>query len=266
MRMIKIPTVRGAAKLGAGAVAASAGAGILLLAGQVLAARLHRYAQPDLALAARISTGPAGTTPLRLVLLGDSTALGVGVDRVTDTVGARLADLLAGGPAAGGRRVECSSVAVSGSHAADLAMQVSRALVGTTPDVAVILVGTADVVGLRRPARCAAALYEAVRRLRAAGPAVVVGTCPDLATVRAIASPLRQLGGWLSRRMGRAQAVATQAAGGIPVDLAARVGPVFRADPGTLSQDGYHPSADGYRVWAHALFPAVARAAGVAAS
>ena len=30
---------------------------------------------------------------------------------------------------------------------------------------------------------------------------------------------------------------------------------------GTLCEDGYHPSADGYRVWAHALFPAVAEAA-----
>jgi lysophospholipase L1-like esterase len=41
------------------------------------------------------------------------------------------------------------------------------------------------------------------------------------------------------------------------VDLAAEAGPVFRADKGTLSHDGYHPSADGYRVWAHALAPAV---------
>jgi lysophospholipase L1-like esterase len=36
---------------------------------------------------------------------------------------------------------------------------------------------------------------------------------------------------------------------------------VFRADAGTLCYDGFHPSADGYRVWAHALYPAVAKAA-----
>ena len=40
-------------------------------------------------------------------------------------------------------------------------------------------------------------------------------------------------------------------------------GPVFRADPNTLCEDRYHPSADGYRVWAYALLPAVAHAAGV---
>ena len=47
------------------------------------------------------------------------------------------------------------------------------------------------------------------------------------------------------------------AAGGVVVDLAAETGPVFRADAGTLCYDGFHPSADGYRVWAHALYPAV---------
>ena len=76
----------------------------------------------------RSSVGPAGKPPLRLVLLGDSTALGVGVDRVADTVGGQLAALLAEAP--GGRRVELSSVAVAGSRSADLATQVARALVG----------------------------------------------------------------------------------------------------------------------------------------
>ena len=126
-----------------------------------------------------------------------------------------------------------------------------------------ILVGTNDATRLSRPPEAAAYLVGAVRRLRDAGVAVVVGTCPDLGAVRAFAPPLRQIVGLLGRRVARAQADAVQEAGGIPVDLASRAGPVFRADPGTLSYDGLHPSADGYRVWAHALYPAVAEAAGV---
>ena len=126
-----------------------------------------------------------------------------------------------------------------------------------------ILVGTNDATGLRRPAEAAAYLGGAVRRLRDAGVAVVVGTCPDLGAVRAFAPPLRQLAGALGRRVARAQAEAVREAGGVPVDLAGRAGPVFRADAGTLCHDGLHPSADGYRVWAHALYPAVAEAAGV---
>jgi lysophospholipase L1-like esterase len=90
---------------------------------------------------------------------------------------------------------------------------------------------------------------------------VVVGTCPDLGALRALAPPLRQVVGMMGRRMARAQAAAVLAAGGAVVDLAEETGAVFRADAGTLCYDGFHPSADGYRVWAHALYPAVAKAA-----
>ncbi|GAA5195278.1 hypothetical protein GCM10023322_61660 [Rugosimonospora acidiphila] len=244
-------------------VIAGAVGGIALLAAEVLAARTRRYARPDLTLGMRTSVGPASAPALRLVLLGDSSALGVGVDRVTDTVGGRLAELLAGGAERDGRRIEVSSVAVSGSRAEDLATQVARALVGDRPDVAVILVGANDALRPHRPRRSAAHLGGAVRRLRDAEVAVVVGTCPDLGAVRAFAPPLRQIVGLIGRGVANAQLDEVRAAGGIPVDLARQVGPVFRADAGTLCHDGFHPSADGYRVWAHALYPATAEAAGV---
>ncbi len=105
--------------------------------------------------AARVAR-TAGAPPLRLVLLGDSAALGVGVDRLGDTIGGQLAELLAEGP--GGRQVHLSSVGVSGSRSTDLATQVARALLGERPDVAVILVGANDVTGMRRPAEAAAYL------------------------------------------------------------------------------------------------------------
>jgi lysophospholipase L1-like esterase len=157
-------------------------------------------------------------------------------------------------------RVVLSSVAVSGARCADLATQVARAQLGERPDVAVVLVGTNDATHLVRPGEAATALATAVRRLRDAGTAVVVGTCPDLAAVRAIAPPLRQIVGWLGRRMARAQAASARAAGASVVDIAAQIGPVFRADPGMFCEDAFHPSADGYRVMAYALFPAVAEA------
>jgi lysophospholipase L1-like esterase len=157
--------------------------------------------------------------------------------------------------------VELASVAVAGSRSADLGTQVARALVGTRPDVAVILIGAGDATGLRRPLEAAAHLTAAVRRLRDAGVEVVVGTCPDLAACRAFAPPLRSVIGWLGRRVAVAQAVAAHTAGADVVDLAAETGAVFRADAGALCFDGFHPSADGYRVWAHALYPAVAAAA-----
>ncbi|MEU7608698.1 SGNH/GDSL hydrolase family protein [Micromonospora sp. NPDC049204] len=236
--------------------------GAAVLAGEAFVARHRRYAQPELGLVLRATIGRAGAPPLRLVLLGDSSALGVGVDRLDDTIGGQLANLLAEGPA--GRRVHLSSVGVSGSRSTDLATQVARALLGERPDVALILIGANDATGLRRPSDAAAYLAAAVHRLREARVEVVVGTCPDLGAVRAIAPPLRQVVGWSGRRMARAQTAAVLDAGGSVVDLATETGPVFRADAGTLCHDGFHPSADGYRVWAHALLPAIVAAATVA--
>ncbi|HET8659022.1 MAG TPA: SGNH/GDSL hydrolase family protein [Micromonosporaceae bacterium] len=232
--------------------------GAALLAAEAVAARARRYAQPTLGLALRSTVGDITAPPLRLVLLGDSAAMGVGVDRLADTVGGRLAAMLTRDYA---RRVELSSVAVAGSRSVDLATQVARALLATRPDVALILVGAKDATGLRRPVDAGAHVAAAVRRLREAGAGVVLGTCPDLGAAWAFAPPLRQVVGWLGQRVARAQARAALEAGASVVDLATETGPVFRADPGTLCSDGYHPSADGYQVWAHALYPAVAAAA-----
>ncbi|GAA4577817.1 hypothetical protein GCM10023176_52100 [Micromonospora coerulea] len=236
--------------------------GVAVLAGQAVVARHRRYAQPELGLALRATVGRAGAASLRLVLLGDSSAVGVGVDRFEETVGGQLAHLLAEGPT--GRQVHLSSVGVAGSRSTDLATQVARALLGERPDVAVILIGANDATAMTGPADAAAYLGSAVRRLREAHVEVVVGTCPDLGAVRAVAAPLRQVLGWSGRRIARAQTAAVLDAGGTVVDLGTETGPVFRADAGTLCHDGYHPSADGYRVWAHALLPAVAAAAAVA--
>src|SRR2546421_12988052 len=94
--------------------------GAALVAAEAAAARLRQYAQPDPHLAMRTSIGDPASPALRLVLLGDASALGVGVDRVADTVGGHLAELLAGGPATNGRRIELASVAGARARGADL--------------------------------------------------------------------------------------------------------------------------------------------------
>ncbi|MEV6299452.1 SGNH/GDSL hydrolase family protein [Actinoplanes sp. NPDC051861] len=249
-------------KAAATSLLAGAVGGAALIAGELLAAKARRYAKPTMGLALRTSMGPASAPPLRLVLLGDSAAVGVGVEWLSDTVGGQLARLLAdGSPETGQRHVLLSSVGVAGSRSSDLATQVARALLGDRPDVAVVLIGSYDATSGRSAEDSASHLGQAVRRLRSAGVRVVVGTCPDLGASRSMAPPLRQIAGLVGRRLARAQARAVTEAGGVVVDLAGETGAVFRADAGTLCYDGFHPSADGYRVWAHALYPAVAKAA-----
>ena len=247
-------------------VLAGAMGGLALLAGEIIAAKARRYAKPTMGLALRTSMGPTAAPALRLVLLGDSAAIGVGVEWLSETVGGQLARLLADGTTeTGERHVLLSSVGVAGSRSTDLATQVARALLGDRPDVAVVLIGAHDATALRAPEESAAHLGAAVRRLRGAGVQVVVGTCPDLGALRAIAPPLRQVASLMGRRMAKAQTKAVIDADGVVVDLAQETGAVFRADAGTLCYDGFHPSADGYRVWAHALYPAVEEAALAAA-
>lgn len=203
---------------------------------------------------------PPGSSAVTLALLGDSTAAGVGVRRPDDTVGRQLAARIV----RTGRPVALTSAAVSGSRAADLGPQVSRALLHH-PTVAVILLGVGDALRLTALGVVAEQLGTAVRRLRAAGVQVVVGTCPDLGAAPAWPQPLRTLIGHRGRELAAAQAGATTRAGGVAVDLAAATGGVFRADPGTFAEDGLHPSADGYRLWADALWPAVSRAGAASA-
>jgi len=245
---------------GTGGAAALAIAGLGLLAVEGWIARRRRHLSSDLAPAV---SGTFGSGPeVRLVLFGDSTAAGLGVQRPEQTLGGRLAELLA----ATEKRVRLASVAVSGAHAVDLDAQVARALVHGAPDVAVVVVGAEDAIRFTPLDEIGGDVAAVVGRLVAVGTAVVVATCPDLGAARNFPRPLRQIVAWNSRRVAAVTARATFEAGGVPVDLAARTGPVFRADPGTISGDGYHPSADGYQLWALALYPAVYEASRTAST
>jgi lysophospholipase L1-like esterase len=240
--------------LAAGAMTAAAGAAgavASVLAVEGLVARRRRYVTSDLAPPGSGKFG--GGRGVRLVVLGDSTAAGFGVAVTGETVGGRLAELLA----ATGRQVHLSSAAVAGSRAIDLDAQVARVLVHGAPDVAVVLMGGEDAIAFTPLDVVESELTATIRRLTAAGSAVVLGTCPDLGAARNFGQPLREIMAWSGRRVAAASTRAAEAAGVGVVDLAGRTGGVFRADPGTLSADGYHPSADGYQLWALALYPAV---------
>jgi hypothetical protein len=88
---------------------------------------------------------------------------------------------------------------------------------------------------------------------------VVVGTCPDLGTVRPIPHPLKWIARRWSRSLAAAQTVAVVEAGGRTVALADLLGPEFDAHPDTMfGPDQFHPSAAGYRAVAAAIVPSLA--------
>ena len=200
--------------------------------------------------------GPA----IRVALLGDSSAAGYGVSLVEETPGAHLGSGIA---ARANRRVHLDAFCVTGAKSSDLVGQVKAAL-PTGPDLAVILIGANDVTHRMLPKDSVRYLSEAVRRLHEHGVEVVVGTCPDLGTVRPIPQPLRQVARTWSRRLAAAQAIATVEAGGRSISVGSILGPEFDAAPALLfGPDRFHPSAAGYQSMATVLVPTALAALGL---
>ena len=200
--------------------------------------------------------GPA----IKVALLGDSSAAGYGVDRVEETPGALLASGLA---ERANRRVHLREFAKIGAKSSDLVAQIDRAKL-LAPDLVVILIGANDVTHTVLPSASVRHLSEGVRRLREADIMVVVGTCPDLGTIKPIAPPLKQVARAWSRRLAAAQTIAVLQEGGRTVSLGSILGPEFAAAPALLfGPDQFHPSADGYRSLVTVLLPSALAAVGM---
>ncbi len=206
--------------------------------------------------------GHGSGEPFRMLVLGDSSAAGIGCERPEQTIGAITA---AGVAALSGRSVDLVNVAVSGAKSPDLDGQVREGLDRVPhPDVALISIGANDVTHRLDRVLAVGHLAEAVTALRDAGAEVVVGTCPDLGAVRPIAPPLRQIARRWSRDLAAAQTVAVVEAGGRTVSLGDLIGPDFVERPEELfSVDRFHPSPAGYARAASAVLPSVCAALGL---
>jgi lysophospholipase L1-like esterase len=198
--------------------------------------------------------------PISFAMLGDSTAAGLGVQAPDETAAALLA---AGLSAIAARPVRLTNVAISGSRSEALDDQVTEAL-AADPEVAVIMIGANDVTNRVPPGESVRHLTGAVRRLRAAGCEVVVGTCPDLGSIKPVKQPLRWIAQRASRQLAAAQTIAVVEQGGRSVSLGSMLGDEFAREPLEMfSADRYHPSARGYAAAAAAMLPSMAAALGL---
>lgn len=198
--------------------------------------------------------------PIRMVMLGDSTSVGLGTNDPAETPAVLIASGLS---VVAERPVHLTVLGKSGAASVELADQVDLAL-DARPEIAVIFIGANDVTTQTLPAQAVRHLQKAVRRLREAGAEVVVGTCPDLGTVRPIVQPLRWVTRRWSRQLAAAQTVAVVEAGGRTVAFADLLGEEFTANPGEMfGPDRFHPSVQGYLQVAYAVLPSVGSALGL---
>lgn len=199
--------------------------------------------------------------PIKVAVLGDSSAVGLGVDSTNETPGVLIVNALS---ELAERPVEFTRHAWIGAESHALDSQIRMAL-DETPDLdlVIIMIGANDVTSRTRPSVSVRFLSEAVTRLRAAGSEVVVATCPDLGTIRPVRQPLRFIARRWSRQLAALQTVAVVKAGGRTVSLGAILGPAFARDPLMFSADEFHPSAEGYAAAAAVILPTAAAALGL---
>ncbi len=185
-------------------------------------------------------TGGKGT--LRLVVVGDSTAVGTGAKTVEDAIPGRLGKLLGARWRAVGR---------SGATSAEVLRDYADDAAGGPADVAVILVGWNDALQLRSGAAFGRDLGALVDRLRAASPdgqVVVVGP-PAFADFAILPQPLRMALSAHARSL-------TEVAERVADEHGARFAPGF--DGKSVASDGFHPDGAGYAGMAAAIDRALA--------
>jgi len=211
--------------------------------------RLPRLPEAEGAREGEVGRGP----PLRLLIVGDSSAAGVGVKRQSDALAGHLTRALATQCAA---RVRWQLLARSGITSAQcLQMLATEPL--RDADIAVVVLGVNDVVD-QVPSQHALRSRESIaNRLRNAhGVAhVVFAPLPPVHRFPALPQPLRWVAGADARRHNRA--VAAWAASRddvshVPIDL-----PLNR---GVMGEDGFHPGEPVYRVCGVALAEHIASA------
>lgn len=189
---------------------------------------------------------------LHLVVLGDSTAAGIGADDAAEAYPTLLARRLA---EATDRRVELSVLGVAGARVADVAQEQAPDAAALDPDLVFVGIGANDVTHLTSLGDVRDGIERTLRVLEDTGAAVVVAGAPDM-RAPAWHQPLRYLAGVRGRQVAAAIEDVARAAGVDVVELADETGPFFAEDPEAhFSDDEFHPGPLGYRRWADAIFP-----------
>ena len=214
-----------------------------------------------------LSVEDRGRPRLRLVVLGDSTTAGVGVDRAEDSLPYQLAQRLAEHHR---RPVHVVSYGWAGARIADLVDdQLPRARrplrTGETEpflaraDLVALVIGSNDATHQTPPRRFRRSLRAALDEVRTVVPnahVVLAGIPAFRGALRAI-EPLIFIADQFARLLRRVGHSEARRAGVAYADLAAEV--PRRIEPGTafLSRDQFHPSRIGYGIWADVIFEAL---------
>jgi lysophospholipase L1-like esterase len=199
--------------------------------------------------------GPDTVPEARIVLLGDSTMTGPGLDSCDDLWSHQVARRLAVDV-----RVRLVSVAAGGSRVRDLLVHQLPEAQRLRPDVAVVSVGANDATHGTRLGRFESDLDAIVEAFGEAGTEVVLAGVGDLGNIPRLAHPLKGLASRRSRAFDRAHArVAARHDHVVKVPIGELTDERFRTAE-VFCPDLFHPNRIGHTAWADAAYPFVADA------
>lgn len=207
--------------------------------------RTVRQRTPRLPEAAGARAGSLGDgQPLRLLVLGDSSAAGVGVSRQEDALAGQLAAQLAAQ-----YQVHWQLVAETGVNSGQL-LEKLDALLGQQFDYVVLAIGVNDVTARTQDKQWLHHLQRLQERLTADLQVqhVFISAIAPMQHFSALPWPLNSYLGRRAKRLNTLTArMASQCTGVtfIPMEL--------DTQPHMLAADGFHPSRQAYKVWAEQL-------------
>ena len=150
-------------------------------------------------------------------------------------------------------RSSCTDLAVSGARVGDVVDDQVAGLDELHPDVVLVSVGANDAVHLTSRADFRSG-YEALLAAVPDGALVVLLGVPDMGAPPRYLQPLRGLAAFRGRQMDGVSRSVARDHDAVYVDIAGETGPTTRSDTGRyLAADEYHPSDDGYALWAAAV-------------
>jgi lysophospholipase L1-like esterase len=242
-------------RVGLGLVALAI-AGAVLVGIEILVALRREYLPTEPAFKLDGVFGAPEDESVALVVLGDSTAAGVGAGAPSNAYPQELARRLA----ADGFRVELKVLGVSGARVKDVLEEQVPAAIALDPDLVFIGIGANDVTHVTPLSRVQVDTGEVLQRLeRNTDAEIVIAGAPDM-RAPAFLEPLRSIAGWRGRRVTEAIEEAATKERVSVVELARQTGPMFATDPDRFhSADDFHPSAAGYKLWVDAIYPVLKR-------
>lgn len=183
-----------------------------------------------------------GPDPIRLLVLGDSTAAGVGADTQDDALPGNLARELA---RRSGRGVAWRAVGRNGATTRDIVTDYLDDATGAEYDIAFLTIGANDALGLRPRWAFRRDLRTIIARLRAVSPLVLMSSLPAFSRFELLPNPLR----W--NLYLHSQSLEDEARAIVAGTEGAHISPPPPPyTEGFFATDLFHPSASGYRDWA----------------